>query len=142
MERETKDQKEKQLAMKTYIREYDAERARVHSFGAGAMTLGHREHPLYKHPTNIQVPDQPPSQAAAKRLLPPGKVSIWKGNPTGTRQGSWNIHYPPYPRYSRSWIAAGSEKQALKEVLRHVWSLWLKDHFLPREHCPLQNIWD
>lgn len=143
MENQSKKQADKKAAGEKYAREYEAARVRV--FQPVAVTRDDPSHPLHGHPSDrrFHFPgSSEPSQAQAKLLLPPSGVSIWKGNPTRTKTGSWCAHYAPWPRFSRSWVAAGSEEQALKEVLQHVWRLWLKDRFLKIEDCSIQGLFD
>lgn len=142
MEHFAKKQMDKKSAAEIYVRQYEAERVRV--WKPKPCTPTAARHPLHGVPTNrVYDPDGPePSQQEAKLYLPPNGVSLWKGNPTRTKTGSWNAHYQPYPRSSRSWVAAGSERAALREVLQHVWRLWLRDRFLTVQDCPFRGIFE
>ena len=123
MEEHKNKQMDKKKLAEDYAREYEAERKRVYK--PKEVTVKAKSHPLHGFPRDRRF-DFPaggddPSQPEAKRLLPPPGASIWKGNETRSKMGSWNVHLPPWPRYSKSWVAAGSEREALKLVLEFVW---------------------
>ena len=106
------------------------------------LAVGQLGHPSYGVPLPPGMPDpdgQNHSQPEARALLPPG-ASIWKGRPTTKRGGSWSVHLRPYPRFSRSWAAAGSEREALAEVLRHAWSLWCIANSIPTSDVPIAGL--
>lgn len=74
----------------------------------------------------VRVPDIfTIAQADAATFLPPG-ASVWRG----VQRRNWNGHMPPFPRTSSSWMRAGGEKAALRQVLRTVWG----------QHCDLQGM--
>ena len=141
LEAEEEEEKKKQHTARQFIKDYKSKRASVMG---GYPEKGSPEHPL----TGIMFPgDFPPegdseiNQTDAARLLPPG-ASIWKGNARARRKGSWNCHYPPYPRASKTWIAAGSERLACLWCVQHCWRLYLADHRLPLDHVPITVSFD
>ena len=139
MEEETKAQKERQAVMKEFGREFWTTHERLRKPDNMPTDRTSAGHPLHGTTYPVKIPDSVPDQKAAKTLLPP-TCSVWKGNPTQSRSGSWNVHLTGWPRFSRSWVSAGSEQQALLECLQHVWTLWLRDHFLEPKDCPMVGI--
>ena len=67
-------------------------------------------------------------------MLPAG-ASLWKD----VRYGSYQGHYPPYPRVGRSWAKYG-EKGALVLVLQELWS-HLFSTGEPRSACPIADLY-
>lgn len=71
---------------------------------------------------------------SARGLLPTG-ATLWRD----IRYGNFQAHYPPFPRVSRSWNKYG-EKGALTLVLEDVWDSFLFEHALPRNACPVKDL--
>jgi hypothetical protein len=70
-----------------------------------------------------------------KGLAPPGGF-LWRAN----KQGSWQCHYPPFVRVSKSWNLYGHRWSAIL-VLRHLWEKHLSVQGLrcPQD-CPVQGL--
>ena len=67
--------------------------------------------------------------------MAPPSSHVWRS----VGVGSWQIHYPPYPRKSRAWSIDG-EKAAARFVLKYAWELYLRDVGLKRDDCPIQGL--
>ena len=85
-------------------------------------------------PPPRRLPEGDLTQPMLKPLLPPG-ASLWHGNVAGT----WNSHYPPFPRVSAAWALYGHRGAAVK-VLRDVWSKHLMMHAQTVADCPIQGL--
>ena len=132
---------EKKLQMKEYARSFEGARKEFFKPKVPKNKTA-RSHPLYGFPGGRELPPDDVMETSRANLLKPPGAFIWRGNPkTGDpKSGAWHSHYKPYPRFSRSWVAAGTERNALREVLAHVWSLWLRDNFLEEKDCPVAGI--
>lgn len=102
--------------------------------GGGQRGKSKRAVPAFKGLATITLGS--PSQADAKRLVPPGAY-IWRGN---YGSGSWQIHIRPYPRKSVPWTIAGGGKEACRQVLEYAWRLYLQDNGFGEEDCPVAGI--
>lgn len=69
------------------------------------------------------------------RTVKPEGGSLWRD----VRHGSWQGHYPPFPRVGRSWARYG-ELPALTLVLQNLWGWWLLEHGLEEADCPVKGI--
>lgn len=94
---------------------------------------------LKKKYNKKNMPDLPPSNIpviAARQLVPPG-ASLWQDD----KYGSWQGHYPPYPRRGRAWRKWG-EGMALKLVLKYLWAKYLCDEGWDTDMCPVGGIFE
>lgn len=105
---------------------------RVASAKAKAGAKRQRRAAVRKH----KFPEGRVSHVDAKRLCPPDSF-VWRG----LNDGAWWGHMPPFKRISRSWSAYG-EEEALKIVLRHLWTLHLDTHGLDRESCIWEGLFE
>ena len=120
------DTREKQY--QAFMEDYVDEK-RALAGGAAPKKRAKKQTPKY--------PDWPPSgitQSVASQLTPPGG-SIWRG----LGFGSWQCHFPPWPRKSFSWSLYGHD-QACKLCLRHMWELYLKELGQTPAQCPIKSI--
>ena len=67
--------------------------------------------------------------------MAPPNASMWQDS----QFGSWQGHYPPYPRRGRAWRKHG-EANALKLVLQYLWMLWLDEQGWGPEQCPVKCV--
>lgn len=96
------------------------------------------KHPLWKKvfPKDAPSPEADLDQSRAKAYCPPG-CSVWRAN----TRGGWHCHLPPHRRYSCPWSRyGGNSYYALLDVMRHAWKLFLDDHGLPDNHCPIPHL--
>eukprot|EP00929_Paragymnodinium_shiwhaense_P065383 TRINITY_DN32783_c0_g1_i3.p1 TRINITY_DN32783_c0_g1~~TRINITY_DN32783_c0_g1_i3.p1 ORF type:complete len:112 (-),score=14.78 TRINITY_DN32783_c0_g1_i3:8-343(-) len=63
----------------------------------------------------------------------PPRSYIWQG-PT-----FWQAKYPPYPSSAKVFSLCGP-KYACLYVIRETWKIWLDDHSLPLESCPIKDL--
>ena len=75
-------------------------------------------------------------QPDLKPLLPPG-ATVWRGH----TRGSWNAHYPPFPRCAYSWHMYGHRQSAVL-CLRDVWEKHLSVNGLSVSDCPILNLFE
>lgn len=75
------------------------------------------------------------SQAQVKAFCPPGAF-VWR-----SAKGSWNQHYPPCPRTSRSWMKYG-ERQAAVMILRDAWQNHLTVNNLAQSACGVKGLFE
>lgn len=73
------------------------------------------------------------SQATLLPFCPDGGF-VWK-----SRSGSWQCHFPPFPRRSFSWTTYG-DRQAALLCSRELWTAYNSVHGLPEENCPWPEI--
>lgn len=140
MEEETRAEKESKLALVQYAKKYDAyrrknlpkrrNRSKNDDRFDGRKFVG-------------SFPSGEISQRDAKEMLPPGKFFIAKYNPSAShKSGAWYSNCPPYPQFSISWAKAGSEREALRIVLQHCWSIYLREQMLDGKSCPIKGLFD
>ena len=87
----------------------------------------------YKGPSLLPKGAIPQSELA--KLCPPGG-HIWEG---ARGCGSWHVHLPTFPRWSRPWVPFGVDRAA-QLVLQYLWVLWLRDNRLLPKHCPVKGL--
>ena len=87
-------------------------------------------------PPPLRIPDDIPEQYSVKHLAPPGAF-IWRAN----LHRAWAGHLPPYSRCSAPWSVPGGHCQALRMVLRNLWSHYLAERGLTKADCPVENLW-
>ena len=118
------------------VREYYKAKVMQHA-GKNAT---HPKHPLYrcKYPADLPPGIEDLPQSVAKPLLPPG-ASIWRNN----KQGGWHGHLPPHKRLGEPWSAHGhNSRQAMMHTMARLWKLFIFDHGLTKEDCPIKGIRD
>ena len=81
-----------------------------------------------------KLPDGDLAQPMLKPLVPAGG-SLWRGN----NNGSWNSHFPPYPRFSASVHLYGHRESAVM-CLRSLWEHYLHEHLLELADCPIEGL--
>ncbi len=81
------------------------------------------------------IPPGELTQAQVKALASKGGF-VWEGR----ANGSWQGHFPPWPRTSKSWFLYG-QRQAATCVLRYLWDCWQEQHDLTRADVPIPNLY-
>lgn len=61
--------------------------------------------------------------------------SLWLGKFQG---GTWQAHYPPFRRVSRSFVKWGGEREALRLCLIYLWERHCESDGIPFAECPLK----
>jgi hypothetical protein len=73
------------------------------------------------------------SQFDVQKFAPPGSHT-WR-----SRHGSWQVHLPPAPRRSRSWLKYG-EREAAVLILQYAWEVYLEAHDMAVDACPIKGL--
>lgn len=88
-----------------------------------------------KYPKRVpSFPDAGIDLVLARALVPAGGA-LWKDQ----KFGSWQGHYPPFPRIGRSWRKY-TEREALRLVLENLWGWHLLEKGLQPADCPISGI--
>lgn len=87
-------------------------------------------------PSERRLPPGDLFQPDLKPLLPPGG-SLWRGH----QRGTWNGHYPPFARITKSWLLYGHRTAAVL-VLRQLWEQHLLVSGQEISECPILGLFD
>lgn len=98
-----------------------------------------RQMPRIAKSATIPVPPGNISQPDMKKLLPPG-ASSWRT--PSVPGGGWAGHMPPYARVSSRVDVTGSDRKSALEVLRLLWTQFLRLYQKPRADCPLNGLFE
>ena len=58
----------------------------------------------------------------------------------GYAREEWNGHLPPFRRHSCRWLAHGGSEEALRQVLRHLWSEYFLTTGEATSACPWEGL--
>lgn len=118
-----------------FSREFRAKRETTRGSGGGGKPRrgGSSSSAAGKYPKKVP-PINKISHQEAKKYIPEG-ASIWRGLQSGT----WEGHFPPFRRVSRSWQRYG-EDEALRLVLQSLWTNWHEFNGIPTAACPIEGI--
>lgn len=88
-------------------------------------------------PRPVRIPPGDLQQVQLAQFCPPGG-HIWKGRVAG----SWQGHFPPYPRYGASWHLYGHRYAAVL-ALRYLWQSYLEYNCkVCPQGCPIEHIFE
>ena len=145
MTREYKQQKEKvdrkRTALRSFVKDWQASRDRikgpvdrpVNNDAPKRVVSAAKKKGLKVYPSKL--PDRDISQADLKELCPPGGY-IWTGHASGTFQA----HFKPWPRISRSWNLCGSASKAGIECVKYLWDRWCVANSCTRNDVPIKGL--
>ena len=121
--------------MREKLSRWKADGARVTSFRHGSCCgRGRAAGALAGHKHN-NIPAGELAQADVKAFAPPGGY-VWEGR----SNGSWQGHFRPWPRVSKSWFLYG-QRGATLLLLRTLWSQRAEHRGLTKDDIPIPNLY-